>query len=193
MFLDGIRKPVNPGDAAPAPEMPSRRRGVPAAIPRAHAADYRRNPAGAHNPLANSPSWRARSVRPSCARSRRRAFAGGRRSPRGRAAIIYPELIGPRLVAFGIFLGAVLYAGWAPGYVGGRLTDGLESLVGAAVYVLPIAPVCLGALMLVRSELVDVRPFRIGLVVTTARPPARRSGMPTGAMQDGASRRRSAG
>jgi DNA segregation ATPase FtsK/SpoIIIE, S-DNA-T family len=34
--------------------------------------------------------------------------------------------------------------------------------------VLPIATVCLGALALVRSELVDMRPFRIGLIVTTA-------------------------
>ena len=80
----------------------------------------------------------------------------------------YPELIGLSLVAIGLFLGAVLYGGWSAGVVGGRLTDGLESLIGAAVYVLPVAMVCIGALALVRSELVDMRPFRIGLIVTSA-------------------------
>jgi S-DNA-T family DNA segregation ATPase FtsK/SpoIIIE len=80
----------------------------------------------------------------------------------------YPELIGLALVAFGVFLAAVLYGSWSAGVVGGRLADGLESLVGAAVYVLPVAAICIGALALVRSELVDMRPFRIGLVVTSA-------------------------
>jgi S-DNA-T family DNA segregation ATPase FtsK/SpoIIIE len=80
----------------------------------------------------------------------------------------YPELIGLALVAFGAFLAAVLYGGWSAGVVGGRVTEGLESLVGAAVYVLPVAAICIGALALVRSELVDMRPFRIGLVVTAA-------------------------
>jgi DNA segregation ATPase FtsK/SpoIIIE, S-DNA-T family len=80
----------------------------------------------------------------------------------------YPELVGLALVAFGLFLGPVLYGGWSAGVVGGRITEGLESLVGAAVYVVPIATVCVGALALVRSELVDMRPFRIGLLVTSA-------------------------
>jgi S-DNA-T family DNA segregation ATPase FtsK/SpoIIIE len=80
----------------------------------------------------------------------------------------YAELIGLALVAFGLFLAAVLYGGWSAGVVGGRLTDGLESLVGAAVYVLPVATVCVGTLALVRSRLVDVGPFRIGLAVTSA-------------------------
>jgi S-DNA-T family DNA segregation ATPase FtsK/SpoIIIE len=80
----------------------------------------------------------------------------------------YPELIGLALVAFGLFVAAVLYGGWSAGAVGGRLTEGLESLVGAAVYVLPVAAICVGTLALVRSELVDMRPFRIGLAVTSA-------------------------
>jgi DNA segregation ATPase FtsK/SpoIIIE, S-DNA-T family len=79
----------------------------------------------------------------------------------------YPELFGLGLLAFGIFLGTVLYAGWAAGHVGSRVTDSLDAVAGAAVYLLPIALVCLGALMLARSSLVDVRPFRLGLAVTT--------------------------
>ena len=80
----------------------------------------------------------------------------------------FPELIGLALLAFGVFLAAVLYGGWNAGVVGGRLAEGLESLVGAAVYVLPVAAICIGVLALVRSELVDMRPFRIGLIVTSA-------------------------
>jgi DNA segregation ATPase FtsK/SpoIIIE, S-DNA-T family len=79
----------------------------------------------------------------------------------------YAELAGLALVAFGVFLSAVLYGGWSAGVVGGRLTSGLEELVGAAVYVIPLACVSIGGLALVRSRLVDVRPFRLGLAVTS--------------------------
>ncbi len=43
--------------------------------------------------------------------------------------------------------------------------DGFESLVGSASWVLPVLLVALGALMVARSALVDVRPFRAGLVI----------------------------
>ncbi|MGH3142048.1 MAG: hypothetical protein ACRDO9_02790, partial [Gaiellales bacterium] len=79
----------------------------------------------------------------------------------------YAELVGLALAAFGLFLAAVLYGGWSAGVVGGRLTSGLEALVGAAVYVIPVACVSVGGLALVRSRLVDVRPFRLGLAVTS--------------------------
>jgi S-DNA-T family DNA segregation ATPase FtsK/SpoIIIE len=77
----------------------------------------------------------------------------------------YPELWGLGLVAFGAFLGSVRYAGWNGGYVGKALVDGFESLVGGASWVLPVLLVALGSLMVARSALVDVRPFRAGLVV----------------------------
>ena len=79
----------------------------------------------------------------------------------------YPELAGLALVAFGVFLGFVLYGSWAAGHVGSRVTDGLSAVVGDAVYLVPIGCVAVGALMLVRSRLVDVRPFRLGLAVTS--------------------------
>ncbi|HEU0303877.1 MAG TPA: DNA translocase FtsK [Gaiellaceae bacterium] len=79
----------------------------------------------------------------------------------------HPELIGLALVAFGLFLGAVLYGGWGAGVVGGKVTHWLEELVGAAVYVLPVAAVSIGGLALVRSRLADVRPFRIGLGIAS--------------------------
>ena len=77
----------------------------------------------------------------------------------------HPELVGLVLVAFGLFLGSVLWVGWNGGYVGGWIGDGLEELVGGAAFALPIALVVVGGLMVGRSDLVDVRPFRTGLVV----------------------------
>ena len=80
----------------------------------------------------------------------------------------HPELWGLGFVALGLFLGAVLYFGWNGGYVGGWLGDGLQRLVGVATYALPVALVVLGGLMVMRSALVDVRPFRVGVAVLAA-------------------------
>jgi S-DNA-T family DNA segregation ATPase FtsK/SpoIIIE len=77
----------------------------------------------------------------------------------------YPELWGLGLVAFGAFLGSVRYAGWNGGWAGRALVNGFDALIGAASWVLPILLVTLGVLMVARSALVDVRPFRAGLVV----------------------------
>jgi S-DNA-T family DNA segregation ATPase FtsK/SpoIIIE len=77
----------------------------------------------------------------------------------------HPELIGLGLVALGVFLGAVVWAGWNGGYVGGWIADGLDALIGEAALVLPAALAVVGGLMVARSDLVDVRPFRTGLIV----------------------------
>jgi S-DNA-T family DNA segregation ATPase FtsK/SpoIIIE len=77
----------------------------------------------------------------------------------------HPELIGLGLVALGVFLAAVLWAGWNGGYVGGWVSDGLDALIGSAAFALPAALVIVGSLMVARSDLVDVRPFRTGLLV----------------------------
>jgi S-DNA-T family DNA segregation ATPase FtsK/SpoIIIE len=76
------------------------------------------------------------------------------------------ELIGLGLLALGVFLASILYLGWSGGMVGGAVADGFIGTIGAAAYVAPAAFVIVGALMVARSELVDVRPFRTGLVVT---------------------------
>ncbi len=77
----------------------------------------------------------------------------------------HPELIGLGLVALGAFLGAVVWAGWNGGYAGGWISDGLDALIGDAALGLPAALGVVGALMVARSDLVDVRPFRTGLTV----------------------------
>jgi S-DNA-T family DNA segregation ATPase FtsK/SpoIIIE len=86
-----------------------------------------------------------------------------KRAARPRGA--HPEFWGLGAVALGLYLGAVLYFGWNGGYVGGWLGDGLDRLVGDAKYVFPVVLGVLGALMVARSALVDVRPFRTGLAV----------------------------
>src|SRR3954447_11601634 len=80
----------------------------------------------------------------------------------------HPELWGLGLVALGIFLGSIVYAGWNGGYIGGALADGFHALIGGATYVVPVACTVVGGLMVVRSALVDVRPFRAGLIVVSA-------------------------
>ena len=80
----------------------------------------------------------------------------------------HPELIGLVLAAIGVFLSTVVYLGWSGGLAGGLAVDGLDALIGAARAIFPAACLIVGGLMLARSELVDMRPFRTGLAVFTA-------------------------
>jgi DNA segregation ATPase FtsK/SpoIIIE, S-DNA-T family len=89
-----------------------------------------------------------------------------KRAKSGRAHAHRTELWGLALVALGIFLGALLYLGWNGGVVGGAISDAITTVVGDAGYVLPVALLLLGGLMVARSALVDVRPFRTGLAVS---------------------------
>src|SRR5689334_21636784 len=77
----------------------------------------------------------------------------------------HPELIGLGLLALGVFLGFVVWADWNGGYVGRWIGEGLDALIGSATLGLPAALAIVGALMVARSDLVDVRPFRTGIVV----------------------------
>jgi DNA segregation ATPase FtsK/SpoIIIE, S-DNA-T family len=100
-----------------------------------------------------------RTLRPRApARTKRRKQARGHH---------HPELIGLGLVAAGVFLAVVLYLGWDGGQVGGWIADGLRDLLGYAAYVLPIALTAIGGLMVGRSALVDLRPFRTGVAVAS--------------------------
>jgi DNA segregation ATPase FtsK/SpoIIIE, S-DNA-T family len=77
----------------------------------------------------------------------------------------HPELAGLGLVAVGIFLVGLLYVGFEGGQVGGWIADGLRDLLGSAAYALPPAAIAIGALMVARSALVDLRPFRTGMAL----------------------------
>jgi S-DNA-T family DNA segregation ATPase FtsK/SpoIIIE len=94
---------------------------------------------------------------PARVRKRRRRGARGA----GAASHHHPELIGLALLAFGVFLACVLWFGLSGGPVPGWTRDG----VGWAAYLAPVLLIPLGAMIVTRSRLVAVRPFRVGLVV----------------------------
>jgi DNA segregation ATPase FtsK/SpoIIIE, S-DNA-T family len=77
----------------------------------------------------------------------------------------HPELWGLGLVACGLVLATVLWLGWDGGPVGSHLADWLDEGLGAAAPLVPLALLGIGGLMLVRSALVDVRPFRTGVAI----------------------------
>ncbi len=75
------------------------------------------------------------------------------------------ELLGLALVALGLVFSAILYLGLDGGAVGSWLAMALEDVMGDAAYVLPLVLLALGGLLLARSDLLDVRPFRLGVGV----------------------------
>lgn len=76
------------------------------------------------------------------------------------------ELLGLALLALGLVLAAILYVGLDGGAVGSWLAGVLTDVIGEAAYVLPVAFVALGGLLLARSDLLEVRPFRLGVGVS---------------------------
>src|SRR4051812_3315017 len=76
----------------------------------------------------------------------------------------HPELTGLALVAVGLFLATLLWLGWNGGSAGSWIADAVLGLLGAAAYAAPLVLLVLGVLMLGRSELVDLSPFRTGLI-----------------------------
>jgi S-DNA-T family DNA segregation ATPase FtsK/SpoIIIE len=89
-----------------------------------------------------------------------------RKKPASKRSHHHPELIGLVLLAVGLFLATLTYLGWQGGRAGGWIEDGVWALIGDAGYLLPAALVVVGGLMLGRSALVELRPFRTGIVVT---------------------------
>jgi len=98
-----------------------------------------------------------------------------RRKPRARRAAPQPawrerlpvleqrhwDLIGLALVACAIFLAFLIYLGWEGGSAGGWLVDGLRRLVGEMHYLVPVALLAAGAVLVMRPVLPAVRPFRV--------------------------------
>ena len=95
---------------------------------------------------------------PARVRKKKRARRGGRGQQ-------HHELLGLSLAFLGIFLAIPLWLGWDGGYVGDRIDSGLDGLVGDGRVGVPLVLIALGGLMVARAQLVDVRPFRTGLVV----------------------------
>ena len=85
-----------------------------------------------------------------------------RRRTKKRARHHDAELIGLGLAAVGIFLACVLWFGLS----GGPVPDAARGVIGWAAYISPLILIPLGGLIVTRSALVSVRPFRLGLCVT---------------------------
>jgi S-DNA-T family DNA segregation ATPase FtsK/SpoIIIE len=110
-------------------------------------------------------SARSTRARPKAAPVRPRAAS---RKPKTRAPgrdHQHPELLGLVLVALGTFFAVVLWLGFDGGAVGNRVDQSLHVLVGQAAVLVPAAFLLVGGLLLGHSSLIDLRPFRTGLVV----------------------------
>jgi S-DNA-T family DNA segregation ATPase FtsK/SpoIIIE len=70
------------------------------------------------------------------------------------------DLIGLAFVAAAIFLAFLVYLGWDGGEAGSGVVDGLRDLVGEVHYVVPVALLATGAVLIMRPVLPAVRPFR---------------------------------
>jgi S-DNA-T family DNA segregation ATPase FtsK/SpoIIIE len=87
-----------------------------------------------------------------------------RRAKRTRSAHHDAELIGLGFVAVGVFFAGVLWFGLS----GGPVPGAAASASGWAAYLLPVVLVPVGLLMVTRSSLVAVGPFKLGLGLTIA-------------------------
>ena len=74
------------------------------------------------------------------------------------------DLIGLGLIALGLFFAFLVYFGWDGGRAGSQAVEGLEWLLGAVHYVVPVALAATGAILILRPMLPAVRPFRSGAI-----------------------------
>jgi DNA segregation ATPase FtsK/SpoIIIE, S-DNA-T family len=106
-------------------------------------------------------SARLRPKSPSRVRKRKRAR-------RGRAQHQHHELLGLGLFCLGIFLALVTWLNGSGGIVGTSTDDALDTLLGTARVGVPLLLILVGGLMIARASLVEVKPFRTGLVLLGA-------------------------
>ncbi|HZB86446.1 MAG TPA: DNA translocase FtsK [Gaiellaceae bacterium] len=90
-----------------------------------------------------------------------------KRARGGRAQHQHHELLGLGLFCLGLFFAFVTWLDGSGGIVGEKIDAGLEALVGSARVGVPVVLVFLGGLMIARASLVDVKPFRTGLVLVS--------------------------
>jgi DNA segregation ATPase FtsK/SpoIIIE, S-DNA-T family len=84
-----------------------------------------------------------------------------KRRRKGARSHHHAELVGLGLLAAGVFLACVLWFGLS----GGPVADAVTAAVGWAAFLAPLVAVPVGALIVTRSALVSLRPFRVGLAV----------------------------
>ncbi|MBE2315327.1 DNA translocase FtsK 4TM domain-containing protein [Solirubrobacter sp. CPCC 204708] len=74
------------------------------------------------------------------------------------------DLIGLGLFGLGLFFGFLVYMGWEGGRVGSEAVEGLKWLLGAGHYLVPLALILGGAIVVLRPVLPAVKPFRAGAI-----------------------------
>ena len=67
------------------------------------------------------------------------------------------------LLAVGAFFAIVIWFGWDGGVVGGKLADVFDLFIGRVSVLIPALLATIGLLLLVRSEVVELKPFRLGV------------------------------
>ncbi|HET9737817.1 MAG TPA: DNA translocase FtsK 4TM domain-containing protein [Solirubrobacteraceae bacterium] len=72
------------------------------------------------------------------------------------------DLIGLGLVAAAVFFAFLIYLRWDGGRAGAWAVDGVERLLGAVHYGVPVALMATGAILVLREMLPAVKPFRAG-------------------------------
>jgi S-DNA-T family DNA segregation ATPase FtsK/SpoIIIE len=90
-----------------------------------------------------------------------------KRSRRGRAQHQHHELLGLGLFCLGLFLAVVTWLHGSGGIVGTTVDDVLDGLIGGARVGAPVVLVVIGGLMIARASVLDVKPFRTGVVLAS--------------------------
>ncbi len=103
--------------------------------------------------------------RPSQVRPKSPARVRKKKRARRRRAHGNHDLLGLGLLAAGLFLAVVTWLEGNGGIVGTTIADWLDALFGAARIGVPVVLLVLGALMIARASLVDLKPFRTGLAL----------------------------
>jgi S-DNA-T family DNA segregation ATPase FtsK/SpoIIIE len=103
--------------------------------------------------------------RPSRVRPKSPARVRTKKRARRRRAHGNHDLLGLGLLAAGLFLAFVIWLEGSGGIVGTTIADWLDALFGSARVGVPVVLLVLGGLMIARASLVDVKPFRTGLVL----------------------------
>jgi S-DNA-T family DNA segregation ATPase FtsK/SpoIIIE len=109
-----------------------------------------------------APKKRPKHLRP---KSPARVRKTKRSRKKGARSQHHSELVGLALVFLGVFFAIPLWLGWDGGYVGDKIDSTLTGLLGDGKVAVPLFLLVVGGLMVARAQLIDVRPFRTGLVV----------------------------
>jgi S-DNA-T family DNA segregation ATPase FtsK/SpoIIIE len=139
---------------------PPARKTAPAGKPAA------RKPA-ARKPAAARPASKSKSksvARPAAAKRR----PAPKRKPERQPFVLeqrHYDVLGLGLVAFGVFLGVVLYSAADGGGGGHAVSSGLGWLLGEIRYCAPPACILIGGLLVLRPVLPSTRPFRTGTIL----------------------------